>query len=295
MRIGIDWGGTKLEIIALDDDGKTLLRERIATPQNDYRASVEAVGELVATAESRTGRRGTVGFGIPGTVSPATGLVKNANSTWLNGKPLEQDLRAMLGREVRIQNDANCFAVSEAVDGAGESARSVAGIIIGTGCGCGIAIDGKALTGRGGIAGEFGHTPLAPMTAEEMPGNECWCGRRACLETYVSGPGFVRTHDAIAGKASGLSVAGILASDTPDARTAGARYVSQLARGIAMLVNIVDPDVIVLGGGMSNISSLYADLPGAVAPHVFTDRFDTPIVRPRHGDSSGVRGAAWLW
>jgi len=267
MRIGVDWGGTKLEVIALGDDGETLLRERVATPQDDYQACVQSVYDLVQMAEEKTGMQGSVGIGIPGTISPATGLVKNANSTWLNGQSLLDDLQSLLGREIRIQNDANCFAVSEATDGAGQGKHVVIGVIIGTGCGCGIAIDGKALAGRQGIAGEFGHTALSPMLETEFPGNSCWCGKRGCLETYISGTGFKRTYESKIGE----------------------------ARGLSQLVNILDPDIIVLGGGMSNVKSLYSDVPNLMKDYVFTDQFDTSIVCAKHGDSSGVRGAAWLW
>ncbi|MEO1067095.1 MAG: ROK family protein, partial [Pseudomonadota bacterium] len=246
MRIGIDWGGTKLEIIALGDDGKTLLRTRRDTPRGDYAGCVRAARDLVLETERALGTTGTVGIGIPGTLSPVTGLVKNANSTWLNGKPLLQDMEVALGREVHIQNDANCFAVSEAVDGAGFDHRVVVGVIIGTGCGAGIAIDGKALKGAQGIAGEFGHTPLAPMTAEEFPGNACWCGRRGCLETYISGTGFERDYEMRVGLPVSFKAADILALDDDAARTTYTAYVDRLARGLATLINIIDPDVIVL-------------------------------------------------
>jgi len=295
MRIGIDWGGTKLEVIALDNDGNVLLRERVATPQNDYQACVKVACGLVQLVEEKTSQTGTVGIGIPGTISPATGLVKNANSTWLNGQPLKQDLEAVLGREVRITNDANCFAVSEAVDGAGEGIHVVAGIIIGTGCGSGLAIDGQVLTGGQGIAGEFGHAPLAPMTEEEFPGLECWCGRRGCLETYVSGTGFERDYGLRIDKKHMLTAPEILGLNDAHSIATYEAYVSRLGRGLAMLTNIVDPDIIVLGGGMSNVEPLYDDLPEAIKPYVFTDVFSTEIVKAKHGDSSGVRGAAWLW
>lgn len=295
MRIGIDWGGTKLEIIALSDEGEVLLRERVPTPNDDYVGCVKAASDLVHMMERKTDKAGTVGIGIPGTISPATGLVKNANSTWLNGKPLLEDMEQALAREVRIANDANCFAVSEAMDGAGEGQAVVAGVIIGTGCGCGIAIDGKAHMGGQGIAGEFGHTPLAPMTAEEFPGLQCWCGRRGCLETYVSGSGFERDYAARAGAVSGLPAGQIITRDDEIARAAYKTYADRLARGLAMLINILDPNVIVLGGGMSNVDALYADLPDLVELHVFTDIFQTSIRKAQHGDSSGVRGAAWLW
>lgn len=295
MRIGIDWGGTKLEVIALGDNGETLLRERVATPQDDYQACIHVARDLVLMVEEKTSIIGTVGIGIPGTISPATGLIKNANSTWINGKPLLQDLQEALGREVRIQNDANCFAVSEAIDGAGKGMHVVAGIIIGTGCGCGIAIDGKGLVGRQGIAGEFGHTPLAPMLESEFPGNACWCGKRGCLETYISGTGFRRSYETYVGEPTHMNAEEILALDDDVSKNTYQVYCDQLARGLSQLVNILDPDVIVLGGGMSNVSTLYEDVPPLMIPHVFTDYFDTPIVKAKHGDSSGVRGAAWLW
>ena len=295
MRIGIDWGGTKLEVIALGDEGQVLLRERMPTPRDDYDACIDAVRDLVLLAETKTGKSATVGIGIPGTISPATGLVKNANSTWLNGKPLLEDIQSVLAREVRIQNDANCLAVSEAVDGVGMGEQVVVGVILGTGCGCGIAIDGKALVGRGGIAGEFGHTPLAPMTEKEFPGNACWCGKRGCLETYISGTGFQRSYEALMGEPTHLSAFEILELGDAQSLQTYQNYCDQLARGLSQLVNIVDPDVIVLGGGMSNVLQLYKDLPELMEKHVFTDHFDTSIRQAKHGDSSGVRGAAWLW
>jgi len=295
MRIGIDWGGTKLEIIALDDEGNCILRERVPTPRDDYQACITTVRDLVLMAEMKTGMSGTVGIGIPGTLSPATGLVKNANSVWMNGKPLLKDVCDVLKREVRIQNDANCLAVSEAVDGAGEGLHMVAGVILGTGCGCGIAIDTIVHSGRQGIAGEFGHTPLAPMTAREFPGNACWCGKRGCLETYISGTGFCRAYETMIGEPTHLRAEEILELDDPVSRRVYLDYCDRLARGLSQLVNIVDPDVIVLGGGMSNVLSLYDDVPERMHKYMFTDVPDTPVVKAIHGDSSGVRGAAWLW
>lgn len=295
MRIGLDWGGSKLEVIALDEAGVPLVRERVATPQGDYHACVMAARDLVLMAEAKTGQSGSLGIGIPGAISPATGLVKNANSTWLNGKPLLEDMKEALSREVRIENDANCFAVSEAVDGAGEGSCVVAGIIIGTGCGSGIAINGKALSGRQGIAGEFGHAQLPAMKEDEFPGPACWCGRRGCVETLVSGPGLKRSYERVTGKSTPLAAEAIVALNTQQSIKALDQYCDQLARGLSLIVNILDPDVIVLGGGMSNIDALYERLPALMKPHVFTDHFNTPIVRAHHGDSSGVRGAAWLW
>ena len=295
IRLGVDWGGTKLEVIALSAEGQTLLRKRVSTPRDDYHACITAVRDLVLNAEAEVGETCSVGMGIPGTISPASGLVKNANSTWLNGKPLLQDMQKVLNRDVRIQNDANCFAVSESVDGAGEAERVVVGVILGTGCGAGIAVDGKALVGRGGIAGEFGHTPLAPMNENEFPGNACWCGKRGCLETYISGTGFQRTYESIIGEPSHMTAEEILDLKDENSQRAYENYCGQLARGLAQIINILDPDVIVLGGGMSNMKSLYDDVPLLMTPYVFTDYFDTPIVPAKHGDSSGVRGAAWLW
>lgn len=295
MRIGIDWGGTKIEVIALGDQGETLMRERIATPQDDYGKCVHAVRDLVLKVEAETSQSGSVGIGIPGTISPATGLVKNANSTWINGKPLLQDMQDALSREVRIQNDANCFAVSEAFDGAGKGAHIVVGVILGTGCGCGIAIDGAALAGHQGIAGEFGHTPLAPMHDNEFPGNACWCGKRGCLETYISGTGFQRSYETMIGEPAHLNTKEILELDNAQSTKTYQAYCDQLARGLCQLVNILDPDVIVLGGGMSNHDPIYKDLPPLMRNHVFSDDFTTPILKARHGDSSGVLGAARLW
>lgn len=295
MRIGVDWGGTKLEVIALDGQDQVLRRERIATPQGDYQACVHAVRDLVLGLEAKTHQMGSVGIGIPGTLSPKTGLVKNANSTWLNGKPLLEDMQEVLRREVRIQNDANCFVVSEAYDGAGEGAYSVAGVILGTGCGCGIAINGVALGGHQGIAGEFGHTPLAPMNEDEFPGNACWCGKRGCLETYISGTGFKRSYEALIGVPSHLNAKEILELEDANSHKTYKAYCDQLARGLSQLVNILDPDVIVLGGGMSNHEPLYKDVPALVVNYVFSDGFSTPIIKAKHGDSSGVLGAARLW
>ena len=294
MRIGIDWGGSKLEVIALNDAGTLMLQHRIPTPK-DYQSCIKAVVQLVDLAKASSEQSGTVGIGIPGSLSPKTGLVRNGNTTWLNGKPLGEDLQMALGQEVRIQNDANCFAVSEAVDGAGQGARVVAGVILGTGCGCGLAINGKAHKGRSAIAGEFGHIALTPMNENEYPGPPCWCGRSGCLETYVSGPAFIRDFEQRTGEASNLDVAQIIALESLESKTCYKRYVDRLARGLSMLINMIDPDVIVLGGGMSNIRTLYDDMPKACQKYVFTDEFDTPILQAKHGDSSGARGAAWLW
>lgn len=297
MRIGIDLGGTKIEILALDDQGRELLRRRVATPRHDYRAIIAAMAGLVLGAEADLGRTGTVGVGIPGAVSPATGLVKNANTTELIGHPLDQDLAAALGREVRLENDANCFALSEAADGAAAGAGVVFGLIIGTGAGAGIVIDGKVLRGRHLIGGEFGHNPLPwPTVAEVVDAPACYCGQKGCLETWVSGTGFAEDHRRVTGAAvPAPEIVARAAAGDGDAEDSYGRYVSRLARGLAQVVNLLDPDVIVLGGGMSNVPTLCADLLPAMRPYVFSDACTTPVVQAAHGDSSGVRGAAWLW
>jgi len=293
FRIGIDLGGTKIEVIALAPDGHERLRRRIPAPRG-YDRTIRALVDLVAAVEGELAGTGSVGLGIPGTISPASGLVKNANSTELNGHPFDRDLAAALGRPVRVENDANCFALSEATDGAGAGAAVVFGVILGTGCGGGVVVSGKLVQGRHRIAGEWGHNPLPWPRADELPGLLCWCGRRGCLETIVSGPGLARDCDGPdARDATGL----------PDRAAAGdglavqalARHADRLARGLAHVVNLLDPDMIVLGGGLSNLDHLYAELPRLMSSYVFSDVCTTPIVRNRHGDSSGVRGAAWLW
>jgi fructokinase len=276
MRIGIDLGGTKIEGIALDDSGRALLRRRVPTPQGDYRATVDAVAALVASIEKDTAARGTVGIGIPGALSRVTGLVKNANSTCLIGKPLQGDLEAALGRPVRLANDANCFALSEAVDGAGQGAAVVFGVILGTGVGGGIVVDGRVIEGPNAIAGEWGHNPLPLPAGDDLPLRPCYCGRSGCIETYLCGPALARE-----GGASN--------------EAALARYESRLARALAGVINVLDPDVIVLGGGVSNIDRLYETVPRLWAAHVFSDHVATRLRKHAHGDSSGVRGAAWLW
>jgi fructokinase len=297
--LGIDLGGTKIEIAALaDDDGRILLRERCATPAGGYQAMLAAIRGLVERAESRLGvQRLPLGVGIPGCLSGATGLVQGANSTALNGQPLDRDLVRLLGRPVRIENDANCLAVSEAIDGAGAGAKMVFAVILGTGVGAGIAIDGRAWAGAQGIAGEWGHNP-APRLAEDrgMPSPHCWCGRGACNETLLSGPGFAADHLRHGG-------AGLDARSIVDAARAGdasaqdslARYTRRLAVALAQVINVLDPDVIVLGGGFSNVVELFEAVPALWAPHVFSDVVKTPLRAAVHGDSSGVRGAAWLW
>lgn len=296
MLIGIDWGGTKIEAVALSAEGDTLSRRRLATPKGDYAGCMEAIAGLVTELESETGQVGTVGIGVPGAISPATGLIMNANSTWNNGRPLDSDLAARLGRPVRVENDANCFAVSEAVDGAGAGAHVVWGVILGTGAGSGIAIDGRVIGGHNRIAGEWGHNPLPGPGDDERPGPACYCGRLGCLETFVSGTGFERDHLAATGRdLAGPEIVAAMRVGDAAAHATYERYLDRLARGLAGVVNILDPDVIVLGGGMSNVDELYADLPAAITPHVFSDAFTTPVVKHRFGDASGVRGAAWLW
>lgn len=284
-RIGIDLGGTKIEVAVLGPDGDIVWRERCATPQS-YDGIVRGTAAMVAATPD-----GPVGVGIPGVLSPATGLVKNANTQVLIGHALDRDLADATGRAVRIENDANCFALSEAQDGAGQGARTVFGVIIGTGCGGGIVVDGALLAGRHRIAGEWGHMPLPAPEADEWPLPTCWCGQRGCLELYLSGPGLARSCDAPDVQA----VLARAAAGDPAALAALDRHADRLARGLAVVCNLLDPDAIVLGGGLSNMDHLYAQLPARLARHVFSDVIDTPILRNRHGDSSGVRGAAWLW
>ena len=294
MRIGIDLGGTKIEVIALDRSGHQLFRTRIATPR-DYDGTLQAIRHLVETADARTGHRGSVGIGMPGAISPVTGLVKNANSTWLIGHPLDKDLEQLLARPVRLMNDANCFALSEAIDGAGRNAGIVFGVILGTGVGGGIVVDRKVLDGAQTICGEWGHNPLPRPADHERPGPPCYCGRRGCIETFLSGPGMQRDHEAVAGTV--LSTHEIVARAQDGDRQAQAtldRYVERLGRALASVVNILDPHVIVLGGGMSQLPDLADAAEQAMRPHVFTDEVTTRIVLNQHGDSSGVRGAAWL-
>lgn len=296
VRIGIDLGGTKIAGIALGADGTILAERRVATPRGDYDATLLATRDLVAALERQIEGSGTVGIGMPGAVSPATGLIKNANSTWLNGRPFAADMARVLGRPVRIENDANCLAVSEAIDGAGAGLRLVWAIILGTGVGSGIALDGQALTGRHAIAGEWGHNPLPSPRDEEHPGPPCYCGRNGCIETWLSGPGLAADHARQTEQdASGEAIVAAMRAGDPDATRTLARYLDRLGRSIAQVVNILDPDAIVLGGGLSRVSEIVDGLPLHVAPHVFSDTFTTPIRSSRHGAESGVRGAAWLW
>ncbi|MCK7614756.1 ROK family protein [Roseibium sediminicola] len=296
MRLGIDWGGTKIEVIALSDTGEELFRQRCDTPKGDYEGCLEAVRQLVEAAEQATGATGTVGFGIPGSLSPKTGLVKNANSTWMNGKPLDKDLQRVLNRPVRIQNDANCLAVSEATDGAGAGAHVVHAIIIGTGSGSGIAIDGKAHLGANGIGGEWGGITVPWLKPEEYPGPDSWIGHKGVIDQWCSGTGFQADYQERTGTfLKGPDIMALKRAGDETATAVYEGYVSRLGRSLAMSANLLDPDVFVLGGGMSNIDELYDDLPGAMAPYIFSDTFETPIRKAVHGDSSGVRGAAWLW
>ena len=296
IRLGIDLGGTKIEGIALDARGRTLACRRVATPREDYAGTVAAVVGLVAALEDEAGVRGSVGVGIPGAVSPMTGRIKNANSTWLIGASFNRDLAAELGRPVRLANDANCFALSEAVDGAAAGAKVVFGVILGTGVGGGVVIDGKALGGRNAIAGEWGHNALPWPRDEERPGPACYCGKLGCMETFLSGPGLARDYAANGGSEV-RSEEVVARAETGEAEAVAAleRYEDRLARGLAQVVNLLDPDVIVLGGGLSNLPRLYQSLPARLPAYVFSDRVDTELRPPRHGDSSGVRGAAWLW
>jgi fructokinase len=294
--IGIDLGGTKIEGILLDSLGNEVHRRRIPTPRNDYPGTLQAISQLVTHLEQGTGGKASVGIGIPGVVSPVTGLVKNANSTWLIGHPLDKDLEMILGRPVRLANDANCFAVSEAVDGAGAGAAVVFGVIIGTGCGGGIAVQQRIITGRQAIAGEWGHNPLPwPEGPDENPGPPCYCGKNGCIETFLSGPGLENSYARMFGErltAPEIISQSVAGSDRAEA--AVHRYEERMARALAGVINLLDPDVIVLGGGMSKIPRWYETVPRLLSQWVFSDACSTPIVPPKHGDSSGVRGAAWL-
>ena len=297
LRIGVDLGGTKTEAIALDGDGVELKRLRVPTARDDYQGTVDTIANLVRVVERELGEQGTVGVGIPGTIVPATGLVKNANSVWLNGQPLSRDLSSALDREVRCANDANCFAVSEATDGAGVGAEVVFGVILGTGCGGGLVWQGRVHAGPNGLAGEWGHIPLPWPTAEELPGPACYCGRSGCLETWISGTGFERDYGAQTGEVRrGREIIDAMRGGDAAATKAFEHLRSRIARGLAVLVDIVDPDVVVVGGGLSNTAELYTgELEQAIAEYTFGGRTKTPVVKNRHGDSSGVRGAAWLW
>ena len=301
VRIGIDLGGTKIEGLALADDGREIDRRRVAAPRGNYDDTIRAIAQLVTAielacpAEAAEQRAAKVGIGIPGAISPATGVIKNANSTWLNGKPLAEDLSRALARPVRLANDANCFALSEASDGAAAGAAVVFGVIIGTGTGGGLVVNGNIVVGANAIGGEWGHNPLPAPEDDERPGPPCYCGRSGCIETFLSGPALAR--DYIAHGGGDLAAIEIASRADRDERAAAAldRYERRFARAIASVINIIDPDVIVLGGGLSNITRLYDRVPGLWGAHVFSDHVGTRLLRAKHGDSSGVRGAAWLW
>ena len=296
MRIGIDLGGTKIEALAIDKAGIELLRYRIDTPRDDYQATIMAMAGLVLRIEQETGTRGSVGAGIPGSISSRTGLVKNANSTWLNGQPLQRDISAVLEREVRVANDANCLAVSEATDGAAAGKGVVFGVILGTGCGGGLAVHGQIHAGANGVGGEWGHNPLPWATQTESPGPMCYCGKRGCMEMWVSGTGVARDYREVTGRTK-TSREILLACEAGDSEAMATveRLEDRLARGLAHLINVVDPDVLVFGGGLSKVERLYREVPRLLPQYVFGGEAETPMLQAKYGDSSGVRGAAWLW
>jgi fructokinase len=293
MRFGLDLGGTKMEAVLLEDTGEIVWRERRPTPAEDYHAIIEHIAELVAGAEKESPEDITVGIGMPGSLSPKTGLVRNSNTQCLNGQAVKQDLESALARQVRLGNDANCFALSEATDGAGAGEKSVFGVIIGTGCGGGLVFDGHLQNGANGIGGEWGHNPLAAPTAEELPGPACYCGRRGCNEVWISGSGFARDHAAVSGEK--LTAEQIIASDSAAAKASFERLCDRIARALGAVINLVDPEVIVLGGGLSNADGLYTRIPEIWNQYIFSDVIETRLVKNKHGDASGVRGAAWLW
>jgi fructokinase len=296
MRIGVDVGGTKIEALALADDGRELDRRRVPTPKRDYDGTVAAIVGLVASIEQAVGGPASVGVGIPGAISPVTGVVKNANSTWLIGRAFDRDLAEALGRPVRVANDANCFALSEATGGAGAGAAVVFGVILGTGVGGGLVVHGRIVEGVNRIGGEWGHNPMPWPRGDEWPGPPCYCGRTGCIETLLSGPGLEREFGRDVGVAVAAdAIARAAAAGEPAAVSAMAIYAERLARALATVINIVDPDVIVLGGGLSNIDALYEEAPKRWGAYVFSDTVATRLLRATHGDSSGVRGAAWLW
>jgi len=300
IRIGVDLGGTKIEALAIDAAGRELARRRIPSPSHDYARIVDAIRGLVVDLERSLGATARVGIGTPGAVSPASGLMKNANSTVLNGRPFAADIAAALALAVRIENDANCFALSEATDGAGSGHRLVFGVILGTGVGGGIVVDGRVWTGANAIAGEWGHNELPARGEAALPDTPCYCGRRRCIETFLSGPGLASDHargnpDAPSTPLDAHAIAALAAAGDASAQATMARYVDRLARALATVVNVLDPDIVVLGGGVSNIDGLDRAVTARLPQHVFSDRCTTPVVRNRHGDSSGVRGAAWLW
>ena len=294
LRIGVDLGGTKIEAVAFGSDGGERFRRRVASPRGDYDGTVATIAQLVAGAEKACGEQGTVGVGMPGTISPATGVVKNANSTWLNGRPLHTDLERALNRPVRLANDANCFALSEATDGAAAGAAIVFGVILGTGTGGGVVINGRTLNGANAIGGEWGHNALPWPDAAEWPGPPCYCGLRGCIETFLSGSGLQSAY-AGTGTPTAEHIAEAAAKGDPAAKAAVETYTVRLAKSLATVINLLDPDVVVLGGGLSNIESLYQQVPLFWRDWVFSDRVDTRLARAKYGDASGVRGAAWLW
>jgi fructokinase len=296
LRVGIDLGGTKIAGVALGADGRACAERRAPAPRDDYAATVAAVAAMVAALEQAAGPSGSIGVGMPGSLVPASGLAQNANSTWLNGRPFQRDLEARLGRPVRLANDANCFALSEAVDGAAAGARSVFGVILGTGCGGGLVFDGTLIDGPRGIGGEWGHNPLPWAERHEHPGPHCWCGRIGCIETWVSGSGLAADHARATGtRLSAEEIAAHAAGGDAAAQAALDRHASRLARGLAHVVNIFDPDVIVLGGGLSKLTHLYAVLPDLMAPYVLATQTAVVVKPPVWGDAGGMRGAAWLW
>jgi fructokinase len=293
MRFGLDLGGTKMEAIVMDGAGDIIWRQRAPTPASDYTRIVQTIGELVEASQAHVGEAVSVGIGMPGSLSPKTGRVRNSNTQSLNDKPLRQDLEARLGREVRLANDANCFALSEATDGAGNGAQSVFGVILGTGCGGGLVMAEHLQNGVNGIGGEWGHNPLAAPTPQEVPGPACYCGRHGCNEVWISGSGFARDHHQVTGQT--LTSEQIIASEAPEAQASFERLCDRLARALGAVINLVDPEVIVLGGGLSNVDALYQRLPQIWDMYIFSDVIETQLKKNQHGDSSGVRGAAWLW
>jgi len=295
IRIGVDFGGTKIEAAALDASGQIVERLREPNPGR-YDAALVLLRSLIDRVEAKVGRAASVGVGLPGSVSPKTGVARNANTTWLNGRPFREDLADALGRPVRLANDANCLALSEAVDGAGAGANVVFAVILGTGCGGGVTAGGRLIEGLNGIGGEWGHMPLPWPGAGELPAPACWCGQTGCLELYCSGTGFQNDYQRNTGKTVlGAQIIELMRAGDAEAGASFARYADRLGRALAVVVNIIDPDVIVLGGGMSNVAELYEALPPIISGRIFSDVFETPIRQAKHGDSSGVRGAAWLW
>jgi fructokinase len=296
MRLGVDLGGTKIEILALNDKGEELLCKRVATPKDDYPATLQSISELVHSTETELGESGTVGIGTPGALSPASGLLRNCNSTWLNNQPFKQDMEALLGREIRMSNDANCFALSEATDGAGDDAKTVFGVIIGTGCGGGIVVNNKLVDGPNAVGGEWGHISLPWPQDGELQSTQCWCGKHGCIETFLSGTGLADDYEREFGcRIVAPEIVQAANGGDEKAETIVRRYEFRLAKSLALIINIIDPDVIVLGGGMSNVERLYKNVPAIWPDYVFSDTVLTRLVAPRFGDSSGVRGAAWLW